>query len=85
MTTKGKIKMKAIVYSTSKCVWCDRVVTLLKEKHIETEKIDVSEEGKLQEMQESAGAKVNTVPQVIIDGVHIGGYTETERYIRGKL
>ena len=82
MTTKGK--MKAIVYSTSKCVWCDRVVTLLKDKHIETEKIDVTEEGRLQEMQESAGSKVNTVPQVIIDGEYIGGFTETERWINTK-
>ena len=76
--------MKAIVYSTSKCVWCDRVITLLKEKHIETEKIDVTEEGKLQEMQEAAGAKVNTVPQVIIDGEYVGGFTETERWINTK-
>ena len=27
------------------------------------------------------GSKVNTVPQVVIDGKHIGGFTETERYI----
>ena len=32
-------------------------------------------------MQKAVGQKVNTVPQVIIDGVHIGGFTETERYI----
>ena len=75
--------MKAKVYSTSKCVWCDRVVTLLKSKKIETEKIDVTEEGRLQEMHEAAGAKINTVPQVVIDGEHIGGYTETERFVNG--
>ena len=32
-------------------------------------------------MQKAVGQKVNTVPQVIIDGVYIGGFTETERYI----
>ena len=32
-------------------------------------------------MQEAAGKKVNTVPQVIIDGKYVGGYTEVERYI----
>ena len=74
--------MKAIVYSTSKCVWCDRVIALLRSKEIETEKINVAEEGRLQEMHEAAGAKVNTVPQVVIDGTHIGGYTEIEKYVK---
>ena len=32
-------------------------------------------------MQEAAGEKVNTVPQVIIDGEYVGGFTETERYL----
>ena len=77
--------MKATVYSTNKCVWCDRVVTLLKSKEIETEKIDVTEDGRLQEMQKIAGSKVNTVPQVIIDETYIGGYTETERFINKNL
>ena len=76
--------MKAIVYSTKKCVWCDRVIALLKSKDIETEKIDVAEEGMLKQMHEAAGAKVKYVPQVVIDGVHIGGYTETERFVKGK-
>ena len=73
--------MKATVYSTSKCSWCDHVIRLLKSKEIETEKIDVTEEGRLQEMHEAVGAKVNTVPQVIIDGEHIGGYTDTEKFV----
>ena len=32
-------------------------------------------------MQKFAGKKVVTVPQVIIDGNFIGGYTEVERFI----
>ena len=35
-------------------------------------------------MQEAAGEKVNTVPQVIIDGEYVGGFTETERWINTK-
>jgi glutaredoxin len=77
--------MKATVYSTNKCVWCDRVITLLKSKEIETEKIDVTKDGQLQEMHKAAGSRVNTVPQVIIDGAYIGGYTETERFINKNL
>ena len=35
--------MKAIVYGTSKCSWCDRVASMLNNSEIEVEKIDVSE------------------------------------------
>ena len=74
--------MTAIVYSTTNCVWCDRTIDLLKEHIDDITKIDVStDKVKLKEMHQACGKKVNTVPQVIIDGKHIGGYTETERYI----
>jgi glutaredoxin len=46
------------------------------------EKIDVSgDKTLLKEMQKAAGKKVTTVPQVIIDGNFVGGYTEVERFI----
>jgi len=32
-------------------------------------------------MQKAAEEKVTTVPQVIIDGKYIGGYTEVERFL----
>ena len=74
--------MKAIVYGTSKCSWCNRVSKMLGENEIEVEKIDVSGNKVLiKEMQKAAGKKVITVPQVIIDGKFVGGYTEVERFI----
>ena len=39
---------------------------------------------KIKEMNKTCGKKLNTVPQVVIDGEHIGGFTETERYINQK-
>jgi glutaredoxin len=33
-------------------------------------------------MSEDVGKKVSTVPQVIVDDEYIGGYTETERFIK---
>ena len=75
--------MNAKVYSTSTCTWCDRVVKNLTESGIEVEKIDISGDKKLfKQMSEDVGKKVSTVPQVIIDGEYIGGYTDTERYIK---
>ena len=47
--------MKAKVYGSSHCVWCDRVAKLLEDNGVEIEKIDVSQ-GKefIKEMQEAA-------------------------------
>ena len=79
-TTSNK-KMTATVYSSTKCVWCTRVITLLNDNDIETTKIDITKDN-LEEMQNACGGEdVYTVPQVIIDDVLIGGFTETERFI----
>ena len=75
--------MNAKVYSTSSCTWCDRVVRDLTENGIVVEKIDISGDKKLfKQMSVDVGKKVSTVPQVIIDDEYIGGYTETERFIK---
>ena len=74
--------MEAKMYSTSRCSWCDRVAKMLEENEVIVEKIDVSGDKTLmKEMQKAAGKKIITVPQVIIDGNFIGGYTEVERFI----
>ena len=75
--------MKAIVFGTTKCVWCDRVSVMLKDAKIEVNKIDISEsKDNLKRMKAYVGkTKINTVPQVVIDDKFIGGYTEVERFI----
>ena len=74
--------MEAKMYSTPRCGWCDRVAKMLEEYEVIVEKIDVSGDNTLmKEMQKAAGKKVTTVPQVIIDGKFVGGYTEVERFI----
>ena len=74
--------MNAVVFSTTKCVWCDRVTTMLKDAKIEVSKIDITEsQDNFKQMKAHAGKGVNTVPQVVIDGEFVGGYTEVERYI----
>ena len=74
--------MKAIVYGTSKCSWCDRVASMLNNSKIEVEKIDVSESKEnFQSMKNAVGKNATTVHQVVIDGKFVGGYTEVERFI----
>ena len=51
---------------------------------IDITKVDVTAADNLAEMKKFAGEDARTVPQVVIDGKHIGGYTETERFL-GEL
>ena len=73
--------MDAIVYGTKTCVWCDNVAKDLKNADIDITKVDVTDAQNLAEMKKIAGENARTVPQVVIDGKYIGGYTETHRFI----
>ena len=75
-------KMKAVVYSGLNCVWCDRVFKAIEATHIEVEKKMITDEGVKEEYKKILGKKIKTVPQVIIDGKLLGGYTEVERFLR---
>ena len=77
--------MDAIVYGTSKCVWCDNVAKDLKNADIDITKVDVTDAQNLAEMKKIAGENARTVPQVVIDGKYIGGYTEVDRYLRSLV
>ena len=74
--------MDAIIYGTSKCVWCDNVAKDLKNADIDITKVDVTDAQNLAEMKKIAGEDARTVPQVVVDGKYIGGYTEVDRYLR---
>ena len=61
------------IYSKFGCPYCGRARSLLGEKGIEFEEIDIGmEPGKRQEMMERSGGRF-TVPQIFIDGRHVGG------------
>ena len=74
--------MEAIIYGTNKCTWCYKVAKRLQDVGIDITKVDVSEcADNLAEMKKFAGKDARSVPQVVIDGKYVGGYTETERYL----
>jgi glutaredoxin 3 len=67
-----------IMYSTSYCPYCVRAKELFKRKGCTiTKEIDVttSDELRIEMMQKSGGRK--TVPQIFINGKHIGGFDDT--------
>ena len=77
--------MNAIVYGTKRCNFCTLVVNALEKEGATVEKIDGSEPNNLIEMRKVAGENARTVPQVVVDGKYIGGYTEVDRYLRSLV
>ena len=62
-----------VVYTTNYCPYCVKVKQLLKNKGVEFQEIDLSNDdtGRVELVNMSGGRK--TVPQVFINGQHIGG------------
>lgn len=73
------------MYTTRWCGYCVRAKTLLQSKGIPFEEIHLDEDANFrQRLQELTGGW--TVPQILIDGEPIGGYTELWRLDReGRL
>ena len=64
-----------IMYAAAWCPYCRNARALLDRKEVGYTVLDVDREPQLwQEMEEHSGR--NTVPQVFIDAVHIGGYDD---------
>jgi glutaredoxin 3 len=61
------------MYTTMYCPYCSRARALLEHKGVSFTEIDIMEEpGRRDEMIRRAGG-LRTVPQIFIDGEHIGG------------
>ena len=61
------------IYSRSDCPYCSMAKDLLERKAVPFEEIDVGRERERRsEMIEKAGGRT-TVPQIFIDGRHVGG------------
>jgi glutaredoxin 3 len=74
------------IYTAQMCPYCYRAKRLLTEKGVHFTEIDVSmDAAKRQEMTSRAGGQ-HTVPQIFIDGAHVGGCDDLMALDRaGKL
>jgi glutaredoxin 3 len=74
------------IYSTLFCPYCARAKSLLSKKGVTFENIDVIEQpDRRDEMIRRAGGRTS-VPQIFIDGQHVGGSDELHALDRaGKL
>ena len=77
---------KVEIYTTQFCPYCFRAKRLLQERGIEFTEIDVMMDGaRRKEMMERAGGR-RSVPQIFINGKHVGGSDELHMLDReGKL
>ena len=76
---------KIIIYTTTYCPYCVKAKALLQKKSAEFEEIKI-ENDEMREMmiQKSGGRK--TVPQIFINGIHIGGCDDIyDLYRKGEL
>ena len=77
---------KVEIYATQSCPYCHAARTLLGRKGVEYELIDVGAQPALRAtMTQRAGGR-RTVPQIFIDGQHVGGSDDIHALDRdGKL
>ena len=67
---------RVVVYSTPFCGYCGAAKRLLANKGVEVTEIDVmfDPEQRAKMMEKSGGRR--TVPQIFIDGQHVGGFED---------
>lgn len=74
------------IYSTGTCPICDKTKALMKKWGVDYDEARVDlDRGQLKEMLQVTD-NARTVPQIVIDGKWIGGFTDlTELHMDGKL
>jgi glutaredoxin 3 len=77
--------VKALMYTTAVCPYCQMAERLLTSKGVEIEKVRVDlDPARRMEMMEKTGRR--TVPQIYIGQTHVGGYDDLAALDRaGKL
>lgn len=71
---------KFTVWGQPRCIYCDLVKTLLKQKGLSFEYLEVGNNVSTTDfMTKVPGTR--SVPQVFVDDIHIGGYKELVEYL----
>ena len=76
--------MEIVIYSKNNCVFCNKAKHLVKSLGLTYEEKKMEEFDSPQAMLEDIGKQVRTMPQIIIDDKHIGGYNELVEYFTDK-
>jgi len=76
------------IYTSSTCPYCTKAKKLFKSLNLEYKEhnIDSDFDGMCEELSLMFGKQLQTVPQIVINGRHIGGYSDLEVFQKnGKL
>ena len=77
--------MTIVIYSKPNCIYCDKSNALVKGLGLTYEEKMFGKDFKTpDELFEAVGKQVRTMPQIIIDDKHIGGYNELVEYFADK-
>jgi glutaredoxin 3 len=77
---------KVEIYASQFCGFCARAKALLREKGVQYQEYDVDMDPDLRRQMRERAEGRNTVPQIFIDGVHVGGSDDIHALDRsGKL
>lgn len=74
--------MKAIVWSKDNCPYCVQAKQLLTIKGIEYEEKKIGESYTKEDLLEAV-PDARSVPQIFLDGNHVGGFTELRAHLEG--
>lgn len=83
--------MFLVIFGRLGCPFCVRAKELAEKLTAERDDfefryIDIHEEGISQaDLEKTVGKPVETVPQIFLDQVHLGGYTEFEAHAKAHL
>ncbi len=79
--------MTVTVYSKPACQYCGKAKALLTSLGYEYTERVVTKDISLEEFFKEIGKTVRTIPQIMIDNEHIGGYNELTEYFadQGKI
>jgi len=77
--------MTIVIYSKPNCIYCDKSKALVKGLGLTYEEKMFGKDFKSpEELYEAVGKQVRTMPQIMIDDKHIGGYNELVEYYADK-
>jgi len=75
------------VYSKPHCPYCEKAKYLLKSLGLQYEEKTVTKDLSVEELYKVLGKQVRTIPQIVIEKNHIGGYNELKEHFinEGKI
>ena len=73
--------IKSVIYTKKSCTYCEEAKSLLELKNIEYRELEVTRPEVLDQLLELV-PEAKTVPQIFIEGIYIGGYTELVEYLK---